>query len=1389
MPILRDVLGFQIETSVKVSSRGRTIWPDYCLFADSETKREAQELRQDQASYYARASAIAEAKRWGRSLDIKSSDPKYDHSNANPSFQIVNYLISTSVQWGILTNGKLWRVYYAGARSRIDTYFEVDLCGILEAQDAEAFHLFYILFSADALQISPLTETCFLEDLYRGSLDYGQVLEQQLRDRIFEKVFLHISEGFVKWDEGTNGVSIGCSPDYMGHVYHGTIRLLYRLLFLLHAEARLLLPVGDMLGYYRYSLLRIARDVDERIHRGETLSGVSTDIWDDLEGLFRIIDRGDPGLNIPSYNGGLFHAKNPSNRFLNNHRIADDCMARAISLLTREPGVSQSEHIAGRLIDYKSLSVEQLGSIYEGLLEFHLVRAENDIPLKEIPQGTILKPTDSGYKSQRSIKKDELFLATDKSVRQATGSYYTPQHIVTFLVEHTLTPLIEVRADSFRRLMAKYQELRLDQISAGENSTSKRGKATSYIDSEPVQWSTEEIDVLKKQIVDSLLGIRICDPAMGSGHFLVHAVDWLSEHLISVLDEFPDNPVLDLIEDTRSRIVDEMVEQGIRINLSDLKDTTLLKRLVMKRCVYGVDLNPMATELAKLSLWLDSFIIGAPLSFLDHHLKTGNSLIGVRISETADALEADQHTGQFHLFAGPFRDLLTATGLMRNVALRSDATTLEVLQSQEEYSLFEEQIAPYKTLLDLWCSRLFGNENVEKLVRVLDLEQLREEPNNDFDGKLKKAISVSSDLSDRLRFFHWELEFPEVFVDLDKGEWRENPGFEAVFGNPPYDELSEDALGRPIEEMMFIDSTPVFAEASEYRVNLYRLFMAASIDKTRVNGTQSFIVPMSLLGDRFTKSLRRGILQSWQFLCIEVFPQKDNPHKRVFRDAKLPTCLYTLSKRAPTKRFRVRTHPGGVIELDSPSYSTTAEEIIELDPQNYVIPIISDDEWSLYQKLAFAKHLVPLGEIAKPMSGEVVFNKAFRRYLSDDPKQVLVLRGGHVQRYELIDNPKQGSPVYIDLDKWLAHSNEGTASFAHTRERIVYQESSALDNWRRIIATFLPAGHVCGHTICYFKDIEYDPFAFLAIFNSSLLEWRFNVVSMTNHLSAYQIEPIPIPSIQFGTPEKKRQSLHLKAKSLFKRLLEQGDASGLSNFVEAQLKPGIQSTDVLHDLLAFLARKMLSLNEQKQEIEKAYDLFKVFDRDSTMVKLSEALAQEIKLGQRVPPIMSDQLCALIDTSIDHHDVDRLQLVELGKSRWELKARLKLLDPKEGWRNWLYTDESESNVLRTWVPVYHIRMDDNKGRFYHFALNALQDFKRFRSYPSGYTRTALMKIHSIPVPRFDPAVNTSMLAELSQELQEVLNSLRRTDLFIDEVVFKMYGLNQDEIGTVMDRIKL
>ncbi len=440
---------------------------------------------------------------------------------------------------------------------------------------------------------------------------------------------------------------------------------------------------------------------------------------------------------------------------------------------------------------------------------------------------------------------------------------------------------------------------------------------------------------------------------------------------------------------------------------------------------------------------------------------------------------------------------------MRLVSKRSDVTANEVAESRKTYQEAYDGLAPFKRLLHVWISEYFGNKGAQK-TSVTYAEAIFDNDYSKSNTQDKQAISTALELAQSKRFFHWELEFPEVFYDA--AQRKENGGFDAVVGNPPYDELSEDALGRVLDEASFLSNEPIYKLLGGGRLNWYHYFIMLALKVVQIRGLNGFIIPMSLMSDQFTLALRRWLLENHQLIALDAFPQKDNPNKRIFFEAKLPTCIYTVRKDASTNPFRVRIHPANIIETSSPTYFADLATLKTLDSANLSIPQVSESGWYILKKIVTSSQLGKLSEVgARPTSGEIVFNQQFRKYLTEDDSYTLILRGSHVQRYELVDEAKQGEPVYLKKDLYLKEAKSGSKAFDHLKERVVYQEGAAIDNWRRIIATLLPSGLICGHKICYFTDYKISSTTLLSVFNSKLIDWYVTAMSTNNSLSAYLI--------------------------------------------------------------------------------------------------------------------------------------------------------------------------------------------------------------------------------------------------------------------------------------------
>ncbi|MXY19946.1 MAG: N-6 DNA methylase [Dehalococcoidia bacterium] len=1181
---------------------------------------------------------------WNRYLDGRDETRDAKAPDENPGARVVTILESGEAPWAIVTNGKLWRLYSARTHSRSTNYYEVDLHETLAMTDPnEAFRYFWLFFRMETFVTSEIprdgrtVESCFLDRILDESESYAKGLGERLKERVFERVFPHFAAGFIEHLRGQVGMAGSHQPtllpvseqlalkrepheEFRRQVFNGTLTLLYRLLFLLYAESRDLLPVREARGYWQESLTKLKADIAERagnieddvpvrLKKAYRDSADATELYDRLLALFSVIDLGTRDLNVPLYNGGLF-VTNPDGsdrsqegetaRFLESHKIPDRYLALGLDLLSRDTDDKRQDLV---FIDYKSLGVRQLGSIYEGLLEFKVRiaqekmavvkgrKTEEVIPYEEAVQSNrkVLTIGRGKNAKERVYRPGDVYLENDRRERKATGSYYTPEHIVKYIVENTVGPVL---SEKFDRLRPKFRE-------AGGRYRQKLREAEAFRKQGKAPDDPAKIANTYEGLVDDLFDLKVLDPAMGSGHFLVEAVDFICDRILGeregFLRAFPWNPVTKFLQDTREAIIAEMDRQGVTVDTGRLTDINLLKRHVLKRCVYGVDLNPMAVELAKVSLWLDCFTIGAPLSFLDHHLKCGNSLIGTTVQEVESELAMQRKGHVADLFGGPFQGLLAATATIEQLRRIPDATAGQAEESRQLFAKFEEAQDPYKSALNIWVSQHFGNKLAKEYLTLAgsDLVDQIRSGGQGLLPEYQEAISLGDRVSDEKRFFHWDLEFPEAFVDLVHSTWKgkNEQGFDAVVGNPPYDELSEHAAGRALPEKDYIKGQPLYADALGGRLNVFRPFILRAMTLLVAEGHHSFIVPMALLGDNFTARLRRHLVTSGKLRSVVAFPQKDDPTNRIFLEAKLSTCLYVLENRKNRDHdITVETYPGNSL-LDSPKRcSLVLGDIKSLDESNLPIPPVSHLDIARIRQIDSFGKVAKWHRVARCYLGELMSNRANAHLFSDRQVGPEVLRGANINRYILLDEPKQGDSLYLREAEFL-RSHQGDARITHhEHEKVGFQQSSPIDNWRRIIASHIPAGRYCKETVQYFtqKDCLYDLYTILAIFNSELIEWRFSLTSTNNHVNRYEIDMLPIPRFKRLHRPSHDQA---KPRNRWTAMLtsDVGDpVSNWENAVAAEISGTCREIDTwpdsLHDALSASGRELTKLRKSRQEL-------------------------------------------------------------------------------------------------------------------------------------------------------------------------------------------------------------
>ncbi|HEC85334.1 MAG TPA: restriction endonuclease [Thioploca sp.] len=746
------------------SAKGRYDVPDGLLFPDASAKAAALAEKKDELRYR-HGIAIIESKRWQRLLDRGDKTDPLD--SGTPSTQMLRYLSRVEViserriQWGILTNGRLWRLYWQGARSRSEDFLEIDLALAVgmprlkpapfsaEASIPEHFlKVFYLLFRRSAFLPQP-ADSCSFHQL---ALDEGRhwqaLVSQDLGDMVFTQVFPNLVKALVQYD---NQVLQSLTVAYLETVRRAALTLLYRLLFIFYAEDRNLLPLHDI-RYAHYALVKIRHEIAQFIDNGEGFSATARIYHVKLGALCQAIAQGDTTIGLPPYNGGLFEA----HPLLERAQLPDKVLATLIDNLSRRTEKGQRQWI-----NYRDLSVQQLGSIYERLLEFAVV----------------------------TNKAGDLIIQPNSYARKGSGSYYTHDELVKLVITQTLEPLINERVAAFQH--------EAETVASEPGAKSQRLQRLEAVDT-----------------ASRLLDLKICDPAMGSGHFLVSLVDYLADQILEQMANASavvtwthyHSPLIERIEEIRKQILASAQAQHFPIDRNQLDERQIVRRMILKRVIYGVDKNPMAVELAKVALWLHTFTVGAPLSFLDHHLRCGDSLFGEWVGVVVKELQELGAIFMQNALAG----LSAATQMMNDISELTDADIAEVTQSKYLFDSVDNTLKPLSSLLDFWqalrwISPFNGNSRRKQTVHpglapllsgrfgdvmtVVSSEQIVSDNPND-----KKDIEAINDLLlqtraivERERFLHWEVAFPTAWRHIERS--KSVGGFDAVISNPPWDRI------------------------------------------------------------------------------------------------------------------------------------------------------------------------------------------------------------------------------------------------------------------------------------------------------------------------------------------------------------------------------------------------------------------------------------------------------------------------------------------------------------------------------------------------------------------------------------------------------------------------
>ena len=1274
-----DVLGFDTlpETTLPDSDG----FNDRLLFDSAETRRDAAGRKKagNTAGMYSLAGSVLEAKQWDESFSKRFSEHR---SYRDASHQIKYYLERTpeDLRWGVLTNGRKWRLY--GTKDyATEIYYEIDLPALLEANDLATFKYFYAFFRPEAFRET--AGASFLDRVWSESETAAQELGEDLQDNVFTALRV-LGEGFVE----TNDLDI--DPDDAAartHLKEQSLVCLYRLIFVLYAESRDLIHPEAAKARAEYednfSLERMRSEIHERIDSGERFgdfSEHSTRLWGQLRDLFRLVDEGEPSLGVPAYNGGLFDAD--THGFLAENEVADRYIAEVVYRI----GTTEHEDGSFVLADYADLDTRHLGSIYEGLLEHEFRIAPEPYAAVSAEGGQIWKPaTDvSAGEAVETVAEGELYVVNDDGERKATGSYYTPDHVVASIVEETIDPLVaEIKAD-----------LAADGLAPSD---------TEYF----------------RRFWQRVLELRILDPAMGSGHFLTKATGYLTEHVMGVV---------------REQEIQSYDEQQLR-------------RDIAKECIYGVDVNGMAVELAKLSMWLETLAADQPLAFLDHHLRTGNSLVGSEITEVLSDGEAER--GQLTLtqaFARTRRRTLDHVMDRTQELLDIDNETLADIKSME--GIYDE------IREDPLYVRLFELANVHTAERFgLDVpddayERMAGAIENDPEWAAIREgedwFASAQAMADEVGFFHWELEFPAVFFDTDGNE-REDAGFDAVIGNPPYGATIADR-----DEQYYRTEY----QHQDYQLDTYLLFLERGVRITASDGLFGMIVPNTWLSNLQFERIRRFVLGETQLRSIRYY------RSEIFAGVTVDTLTVVLRNGGEPTANEISV--AIVDEESTRSHDVPQRRWADRDgsPINVFestktrrVSASVESGTTVGDRCAITQGAKPfqVGKGDPPQTRETVDTKPFVSERKESDQFRPLLSGSDIHRYVT----RWDGDNWIKLGDWLAEPRY-SANYDAPEKIVVRQTADSL------IATLDREQFVIRDNLYTVQPSEIPAAVVLGMLNSTLLNWYYQRVLNPEKGEALaqvkrgHIAQLPVPadiaSASSGSPpEPEEEDIPQYDRDDLYALL----SDRVEHMLDLQAKRHALNLSLRDHLGSYADGQTLAAVGFTQPPEGSADsVLQQTTTERPNLRVGEATVArksdntvEIRLTARYKP--DDE---------DAHGTDRW-----GYTETEPLPAVRITD----------LTATEADLIEAFVPV----AVDEAGGFADFRETATK------------TNSLLDRLRKLTLPAVaDVADGLESYRRTRARAEELDGEIERTDELVDELVYELYGLTEAEIGIVEDPVE-
>ncbi len=809
------------------------------------------------------------------------------------------------------------------------------------------------------------------------------------------------------------------------------LTVIYRILFLLFAEARGAVPVW-------HEIYREAYSIGALIEKANRPRG--TGLWSALRAMSRLAHAGCRAgdLDVTAFNGRLF---SPAHAPLVEQRRVPDAVVRDVLLSLATEPTAQGR----RPISYHDLGVEQLGSVYERVLEY-----------------------------EPRARGPAIALARTSTERKATGSFYTPRSITEFLVRRTLAPLVDGRT------------------------------------------------------ADRILALRVLDPAMGSGAFLVAACRYLADQCEHAL-------------------IDEGRWTAAEVTGAD---RATLRRQVAERCLYGVDLNPTAVQLARLSMWLTTLAADRPLTCLDHHLAVGNSLVGARLGDLSQPVRRTRRApAALPLLDGQLADTVALRVLPARWQLAvTPSDSLEAVKDKERtlaaLTTPGGPIAQWSLAADLWCAaRLWPGPPPSDGVIAEWIAGATGAATTMPAAQLQRSMRDARAIAGRHGAFHWELAFPEVFFD-ERGRVRADGGFDAVLGNPPWDMVRADIGSTADRDAARAETKAAlrfyraaFSLQGQGHANRYQLFLERAVRLTTPGGRVGLILPSGIATDHGSGALRRHLFDC---TTIDTWAGFDNT-RRIFpihRSMRFVVMTAATAGRTGVLRFRCGLTDPDALDRDDGVLSISRSRL-EAWSDELSIPEVTNAA-SLALLSGVSQRIPPLADAS---SWHVRFGRELNA--TDDRPHFVPLTPPRDHVLPIVEG-KLLSPFRIALDKATTGIPEAAAArlldrASFERPRIAYRDVASATNKLTLIAAVLPARTISTHTVFVAKEAmdEEAMWCLLGLMNSLVANYLVRL-QVTTHVTTALMSRLPMPRPATGSRPFKRLA-HL-ARQLSVRGIEADEA-------------------------------------------------------------------------------------------------------------------------------------------------------------------------------------------------------------------------------------------------------